>query len=113
MLTTDEERFLDYWGKQRLKKKQFLRNLSIGLPLGVVIAVALLVNLLSGWYQRATMELNSDSSLIIVILIALIAIVVFITIFAAHHRWDRNETMYQELVKKKEDLSSMQQVLKN
>jgi ATP/ADP translocase len=112
MLTQEEERFFNYWQEQRLRKKQFLRKFSIGLPLGVLIAAALLVNLLSGWYKKAMMELNSDSSLIIVVLIALIAIVVFITIFSAHHRWDRNETMYQELLRKKED-SSMQQVSEN
>lgn len=109
MLTPEEEKFLAYWAEQRLQKKQFLRKLSIGMPLGVIIAVALLVNLLSGWYKKATMVLNSDPSVIIVVLIALIAIVVFITIFSAQHRWDLNETSYQELLKKKEDDSSMQQ----
>ena len=102
MLTQEEEKFLAYWQEQRLQKKQFLRKFSIGLPLGVLFAAALLINLLSGWYKKAMMVLNSDSSIIIVILIAMLAIVVFITIFSAHHRWDRNETMYQELLKKKE-----------
>ena len=47
------------------------------------------------------MVLNSDSSLIVVILVALVAIVVFITIFSAYHRWDRNESLYQDVLKKK------------
>ena len=102
MLRQEEERFLIYWKEQRLRKKQFLRKFSIGLPLGVLFAAALLINLLSGWYKKAMMVLNSDSSLIIVILVAMLSIVVFITIFSAHHRWDRNETMYQELLRKKE-----------
>jgi len=101
MLTKEEEKFLQYWESQRLRKKQFLRKFSIGMPLGVFIAAALLANLLSGWYKKATMELNSNSSVIIVIMVALLLIVVFITIFSAHHRWDRNETLYQELLKKK------------
>jgi hypothetical protein len=46
-----------------------------------------------------------------VILVALIGIVIFITIFSAHHRWDRNETLFQELLKKED--SSMQQVSEN
>jgi ATP/ADP translocase len=104
MLTTEEEQFLNYWSQQRTQKKQFLRKLSIGLPLAVLVAGGLLVNLLSGWYKKATMELNSDGSLIIVILIAVAGIVVFITIFSAHHRWDRNEAAYQELLQKKEKL---------
>src|SRR6476660_9283541 len=109
MLTPEEEKFFLYWKEQRKRKKQFLRKLSIGMPLGVLIAGALLVNLFSGWYKKATMVLNSDPSLIIVILIALIGIVIFITIFSAYYRWDRNESLYQDLVKKNtEENDSMQ-----
>jgi predicted PurR-regulated permease PerM len=114
MLTKEEEYFLAYWKEQRLRKKQFLKKFSIGLPLAVGIAAALLINLLSGWYKKAMMELNSDSSVMIVILIALLAIVVFITVFSAHHRWDRNETLYQELLKKKDaGEAAVQQVSEN
>jgi pilus assembly protein TadC len=103
MLSAEEEKFLYYWEKERENKKKFLRKLSIGMPLGVLIAVALLVSLLSGWYRRATAELNADGSLMIVILVALVGIVVFFTIFSAHHRWDRNEAAYQDLLKKKSE----------
>jgi ATP/ADP translocase len=114
MLTEEEKRFLAYWEKQRLQKKQFLRKFSIGLPLGTLVALALVINLLSGWYKKATMELNSDSSVLIVVLVALIGIVVFITIFSAHHRWDRNETLYQEVLKKKrEEDAGMQHLPEN
>ncbi|HEU0110814.1 MAG TPA: hypothetical protein VFQ73_08060 [Flavisolibacter sp.] len=110
-MTQEEEKFFTYWADQRLRKKQFLRKFSIGLPLGVLLAVALMVNLLSGWYKKATMALHRESSLMLVILFALVLIVVFITIFSAHHRWDRNESMYQDLLKKKsEEEKSMQQV---
>jgi sterol desaturase/sphingolipid hydroxylase (fatty acid hydroxylase superfamily) len=108
-MTAEEQRFLDYWEQERLKKKKFLRKLSIGLPFGVLIAVAVLVNILSGWYQKADKALRTNSSLMIVILVAVLGIVVFITIFSAHHRWDRNESLYQELLVKKENEGSMQQ----
>ncbi|HEV7622383.1 MAG TPA: hypothetical protein VGO09_11645, partial [Flavisolibacter sp.] len=97
MLTKEELGFIEYWKVQRLKKKQFLRKLSIGLPLGVFIGAALFVNFLSGWYKKADMELHSDSSLIIVVLIAILGIIVFITIFSARHKWEQNELHYQEL----------------
>ena len=113
MLTQEEERFLLYWEQQRQRKKQFLRRFSIGLPLGAGIAVLLLVNILSGWYERATMELNSHSSLMIVILVALVFIVVFMTVLSAHHRWDRNETAYQEILKKKKEEDELQQLPEN
>ena len=100
MMTKEEQSFISYWSQERLKKKKFLRKLSIGLPLAVVISVAVLINVFSGWYQKVDMELRSNSSLMIVILVAILGIVVFITIFSAHHRWDRNESMYQDLLQK-------------
>ena len=100
MMTKEEQSFISYWSQERLRKKKFLRKLSIGLPLAVIISVAVLINIFSGWYQKADMELRSNSSLMIVILVAIIGIVVFITIFSAHHRWDRNESMYQDLMQR-------------
>jgi formate hydrogenlyase subunit 3/multisubunit Na+/H+ antiporter MnhD subunit len=102
MLTTEEEKFVAYWSKQRLRKKQFMRKYSIGLPLAVLIVVALFINFLSGWYQKADMELHADSSVIIVVLVAAIGIVVFITLFSVRHKWEQNELLYHELLRKKE-----------
>jgi hypothetical protein len=102
-MTKEEKLFINYWSQERTRKKKFLRKLSIGLPLGVVISVAVLINVFSGWYQKADMELRSNSSLMIVILVAILGIVVFITIFSAHHRWDRNESMYQELLQREKE----------
>lgn len=102
MLTENEEGFLKYWQDQRLRKKQFLRKLSIGFPFAAIVAAAILVNVVSGWYKQADMEIHSQGSLIIVIIVAVLAIVVFITIFAAHQKWDQNEQHYLELLKKKE-----------
>jgi ATP/ADP translocase len=103
MLTQQEEDFIRYWSQQRLRKKQFLGKLSIGLPLGVLIAGAMIINFFSGWYKSADMLLRSDSSIIIVVLVAAVAIVIFMTVFASRHRWDQNELRYQELLKKKEE----------
>ncbi len=102
-MTTQEQDFINYWSQERLKKKKFLRKLSFGLPLGVLIMLAVLVNLMSGWFEKADMALKSNSSQMIVILVALIIIVIFITIFSAHHRWDRNESMYKELMRMAEE----------
>jgi ATP/ADP translocase len=109
-MTKPEEDFIRYWSGQRQRKKQFLRKFSIGLPLGVLIVVALMVNFLSGWYEKADMVLRQNSSLIIVVLVAALGIVIFIVLFSAHHKWDQNELHYQELRKKKEEeAGSMQQ----
>jgi uncharacterized membrane protein len=110
MLTSHEKEFLRYWEVQRTKKKSFLRKLSIGLPLAVLITVALLVNMLSGWYEKADMVVRSNSSLIIVVLVAVVAIVVFVTIFAARHKWEQQEQLYNELNSRrhKDDIPSAQ-----
>ena len=101
-MTKNEEDFIRYWEVERTKKKKFLRKTSIGLPLAVVIVVALVVNFLSGWYDKADMMIRQNASVIIVVLIAALAIVVFITLFASRHKWDQNELHYAELLSKKE-----------
>ena len=105
MLSQQEKDFLRYWEVNRLSKKRFLRQFSIGLPLGVLIVVAIFFNLLSGWYKKADAVVRSNSSVIPVIIIALVITAVFITIFSSRHKWEQNEQRYKEL-KHKEDIQS-------
>jgi len=102
MLTREEKKFLDYWEHNRLIKKKILKQLSVGLPLGVLLAVAIFVNFFSGWDKRAQMIINTDPSVIIVLIIALLMIVVFIVVFSARHQWDLNEQKYKELTARRE-----------
>lgn len=102
MLTPDEEKFIVYWQEQRLHKKGFLKKITIGLPLFALLCVVFFANFLSGWYGKADKELRRHSSLVIVILIALVAIAVFVVLFSARHRWDQNESDYQSLLQKRE-----------
>jgi uncharacterized membrane protein len=106
MLTQDEKNFIQYWEHNRIKKKNVLRQLSVGLPLGVLLVAAISINFFSGWYKRAQMMINTDPSLIIIIIIASLLIVVFITIFSARHRWEMNEQHYKELCDRIEKDSS-------
>lgn len=102
MLTQEEQSFLDYWAQQRLQKKKSLKTFSIGLPLGVMIVLALFVNVLVGWHKKAAMVLQGHGSIIITVVVAAVGIVVFMTIFARNHQWDMYEQRYQELLQKKE-----------
>jgi len=97
MLTEEEKRFIASWETERLRKKKLLRQLSVGLPLSVVLVIAIFLNFFSGWYKRADMEIRSNSSLILVLVIAALLIVVFTTVFSVRHKWDLNEQRYQEL----------------
>ena len=103
MLNVEEEQFVVYWKENRLKRKKILRQLALGLPLAVLMVVAIFVNFFSSWYKRAEMVRNemtqkNDASLILVLVVAALLITVFIIIFSVRHKWDINEQRYRELV---------------
>ena len=101
MLSTEETEFIQYWETNRLRKKKVFRQLSVGLPLGVLIVTAIFINFFSGWYKRAEMMMHADPSIIVILLIAMLSIVLFVVIFSARHRWDMNEQRYKELLSKR------------
>lgn len=104
MLTEDEINFMRYWESNRLQKKKVRNQLSVGLPLSVALIIVIFVNLFSGWYQRANLEMRrEDSSLILVLIVAALFIVAFIVIFSVRHRWDMNEQRYKELLSRKNE----------
>ena len=103
MLTSAEKEFVAYWEVNRLKKKKILRQISVGLPMAVILVIAIFVNFFSGWFKRADIVLHQEkSSLIIVLIVAALLIVAFIVIFSARHRWDMNEQSYRELISKRD-----------
>ena len=103
MLSVEEKAFVEYWEVNRLSKKRVLKQLYAGLPLAMILIVAIFANLFSGWYGRAQMALSREnSSMIIVLLVAALSIVVFVVIFSARHRWEQNELRYRELLHKAE-----------
>jgi Ni/Fe-hydrogenase subunit HybB-like protein len=110
MLTKEDEEFLKYWSEQRQKKKPFFGMASVGLRLGVFIAIGIALSLVAATYSRkANPVLENYTSLIITIIIAGLGIVLFITYFTGQHKWDQNELHYQELLRKKEQQDYMQQ----
>ena len=102
MLTEEEKKFIKYWEIHRLGRKKVLKQLAIGLPLSVLIVAAIFINFFSGWYKRADMLLRANSSLIIVVIVAIVLIVGFTSIFSAKHQWDMNEQRYREFLSKKD-----------
>jgi len=103
MLTEDEKKFVDYWQHNRVRKKKVLKQLSVGLPLGVLLVAAVFINVFSGWDKRAQMIINTDPSLIIIIIVASLLIVVFVAIFSVNHKWDLNEQHYKELLARRDE----------
>jgi uncharacterized ion transporter superfamily protein YfcC len=105
MLTKDEERFVDYWKKNREQEKKTFRQLVIGLPIGLAFGISILAIFSTGWYERAQMTAYSSSSPYI-FLIAIFIIIGFIAIFTKKHKWDMNEQRYIELLQKQKNVAN-------
>lgn len=103
MLSPEEKDFLAYWSAHRERKRKVMRQLYAGLPLAAILVGATVVTAFSGWYKRAGMVMRREqSSLVLVLLVAVLLITVFIVIFSARHRWDLQEQRYRELMARKE-----------
>ncbi len=109
MLTEQEEKFLIYWDKNREREKSFFRQISLGLPMGLLIGIGILLNFVSGWYTRANMVANSQSTPLVLIF-AIVIIAFFCSIFYKRHQWEMNDQRYQELTIKKERQNSLTEV---
>lgn len=101
MLTDKEKAFLKYWEENRNKEKSIFRQLFPGLPIGLTMGAGILLAFDSGWYVRANMEAQSESSPY-VLLIGIAGIVAFMGFIYKRFRWEMNEQTYKELKIKEE-----------
>src|ERR1700678_2062882 len=98
MLSKEEDKFIVYWEKNRLRRKKTMRQFLLGIPAGLLIVVPIVINFSSGWYRRATMEANSEDFNPMVLFVALLLVVGFTAIFWQKHQWDQLEQRYRELL---------------
>jgi hypothetical protein len=96
MVSKKDEAFLRYWEENRIKEKSIIKQFFPGLPIGLSLGAAILLLLDSGWYERANMVAQSQSSPV-VLFIAIAGIVAFTGFFYKKFRWEMNEQAYQEL----------------
>ncbi len=95
MITEEEKLFIDYWDKNRDKHKKSFYQLGIGLTAGLVFAFPILLSVLfHDWYKQMTFI--SDSQ-ITIILITVLGIAVFFSLFRMKFKWEENEQRYKEL----------------
>jgi hypothetical protein len=103
VLTPEEEKFIQYWEYNRLKKRKITKQLSIGLPIGVLLVIGIFASVFVRWDKRAEVQMREEMqytaspTLILVFIIAALLIVAFFVIFSARHSWDLNEQRYKEL----------------
>ena len=95
-LNENEIEFMSYWEQNRQKEKKILKQLLIGLPVGILFGMPVLVNLFLGWHKRADMEARSELSPA-VLLTAVFLIIAFVAIFSRRQKWEMKEQYYQEL----------------
>ena len=107
MLPKREEAFIVWWEQNRDRNKRVLRQLFVGLPIGVAFGAGILLSLGSGWYQRANMVANSQVNPNVLI-IAVVIIAVFIAIFYKKYQWEMYEQQYRELLQKKKQLKKQE-----
>ena len=96
MISEKEKAFVQYWEENRIKEKSLFRQIFPSLTLGLCMGVGIMLVFDSGWYERANMVAQSQSSPTVLI-IGIIAIVAFSGFFYKKFRWEMNEQTYQEL----------------
>ncbi|HEY5369864.1 MAG TPA: hypothetical protein VIJ75_12825 [Hanamia sp.] len=95
MLTKEEKSFIEYWENNKEKDKKVWRRFLYGSPWGLIFALPILLAVIfHDWYKNMV---EISPSLITLIIIAVIGIAVFYTIFSMQFKWDRNEQIYKEL----------------
>src|SRR5688572_21875684 len=100
-LSEAEEKYIAYWEKNRLREKRVLNQLLIGLPLGILFASPILLNLFTGWHKLAGIYKHAQVNPV-VILIACLLIIAFIAIFSRRHKWEMKEQQYREFLAKRD-----------
>ncbi|MEO8721755.1 MAG: hypothetical protein ABI297_00665 [Ginsengibacter sp.] len=100
MLTEEEKTFINFWEKNREKEKSIWRKFLYGSPWGLIFALPILLAVIfHDWYKNMV---YISPSLITLIILGVIAIAVFYTLFSMQFKWDRNEQVYKELKFKQE-----------
>lgn len=107
-LSEQEKQYIEYWEKNRLREKKLLNQLLIGLPLGILFGAPVLINLFTGWYKRADMEVTTRLNPIVLI-VAILLIIVFVAIFSRKHKWEMKEQQYKEFLAKRDRLAGKNQ----
>jgi len=102
MLSKEENDFIQYWERNRLRQKKLFRQFLVGIPLGLLFVIPTVISFTSGWYKRADMEANSGEFNPMVLFVALLLIVAFTAIFYQRWKWDQYEQRYRELVIKRD-----------
>lgn len=91
-VSKDEREFLEWWQRNRDRRRRLGYGLWIGLPAGCMLALPIFLNFLTGrfWYRRAdAVGTTQFEPFLLVVAVALIA--GFTGMMHARMQWERNE----------------------
>ncbi len=103
METVNEEKFAIYWKQNRETLSTPSSKLIRGLPFAMLFVLPILLSVITvyflspDWYAK--MKLQREG-IFASIFIALIIIVLFISYFRMHFKWEQNEEAYQRYLRK-------------
>jgi uncharacterized membrane protein YbjE (DUF340 family) len=118
MLTEKENEFINWWELHGRHQKKSIRQWLTASPVAIGTSVSIILLVVAaryfGWFHRANMRLNSEaSSIVVVIIFALVGFILFSSYFTSKHRQDINEQYYRELIARRnaieKSLNSKQQ----
>jgi hypothetical protein len=97
-ISKEDIQFIKWWEANRANEKKWVRQLTVGLPLGLVFGFPVLLSVaFRGWYKRMPYISGTQLTLI---LMGCLGIAVFYALFRMHFRWEQHEQRYLELKKK-------------
>ena len=103
METSENQKFIEFWAKNRTQRCRFSYQFWTGLPRRFLFSLPILVNLILGqfWYKRAD-AVGSSQFNPIVLVVGVIVIATFAAVLYKRFQWERNEDRYKELTRKKD-----------
>jgi hypothetical protein len=94
MLNKEEKAFIEYWEANRDRQKRFSNQWMIGLPAGLVFGLPVLLNVFADWNTQIKFMTRGQLN---VLLVAVMIIISFYSVFNIRHKWDLREQHYREL----------------
>ncbi len=109
MLTTEDEKFIEYWERNREAHSTFISKLLRGLPMACVFGLPILLLIVSvyffipDWYTKIS---NTSPQTFFVVVIAVIIAILFYAVARMHFKWEMNDQLYQELKHKQKKVDA-------
>jgi amino acid permease len=116
MATEKEKEFMHYWEQNRLAQSSFTSKFFRGLPMAILFALPVLLLVAAVWifFPDWYMKISKTSpGAFVMVVIALMLVVVFYSVFRMHYKWEMNEQLFNELKAKENKKAGAEFVNKN